>query len=89
MRREKNCNHFKPYESNINDPIFTKKLKFPSTKKMTSDKNFFLVMARIMIAMAKDIPKRLRLSFRSKAGSEKNILFFTTFSNNLRGLFFV
>jgi len=46
---------------------------------MTSDKNFFLVMARIIIAMIKDIPKKLRLSFRSKAGSEKNILLFSQF----------
>lgn len=59
----------------MKDPMFIKKLKFPRTEKTTHERNLFLVTAKIIIAMIKEKPKRFKLTFKSKAGSEKNIHF--------------
>jgi len=75
MKREKYWNHFKLYESNMKDPIFTRKLKFPKTEKIISDKNLFLVIAQITSAIKNDSPKKVRLTLKSKLGSENIFLF--------------
>lgn len=70
--------HFILYTSNILDPIFIKKLTFPNTEKIISDKNFFLLIAKTIRATTKETARSTRLICKSSAGSEKNIIFLRT-----------
>jgi len=59
---------------NILDPILTKKLKLPRTEKITNALSLFLVVPKTTRATITDTANKLRLTFKSKPGSEKNIL---------------
>ncbi len=76
MKREKYCNHLILYETNINDPIFTKKDRFPSTEKTISANSHFRENAQTIKAMMKDAASRKRLICRSRSGVEKNNIHF-------------
>lgn len=78
-RREKYPSHLILYETNILDPILSKKDKFPNIEKTTTAKSFRFAVAKTMREIINDAANRKNVICRSIVELPKNnILFFTT-----------
>ena len=80
MKTEKYFNHMILYESNISDPILSKKAKFPNIEKTTTDKSFLLAKINTIKEIIRETATRKRDILMSMLGSPKNSIHFSTTS---------
>jgi hypothetical protein len=80
MRREKYLSHMILYESNISDPMLSKKAKFPNIEKTTTGKSFLLAKINTIKEITRETATRKREILMSILGSPKNSIHFFTIS---------